>query len=454
MRNVVATILAGGQGERLSVLSRERAKPAVPFGGKYRIIDFTLSNCVNSGLYNVAVLTQYRPHSLNDHIGIGRPWDLDRSNGGVRLLQPFLGRRDSDWYSGTADAVYQNLPFLLDRPRAEVMLVLSGDHIYRMDYQEMLAYHEAKRADCTVAVFEVPLKEAHRFGTLVTDEHNRVVAFEEKPAEPHSTLISMGIYVFERGLLEQRLKEDAGRRSKHDFGGDIIPRMVELDRVFAFPFRGYWRDVGTIQSYWEANMGLLADPPEFDLYDPDWVLHTRSEERPPAKIGPRACVARSLVSHGCDIQGTVEHSVLSPGVCVAENADVRDSIILTDCVIGPGARLRRVILDKEVIVGAGCEIGVEGESRPNRLEPRRLYTGLTLVGKRARLPAALRAGFNCRIDPGVTEDDFRGQLDLPSGESVSRQEEPRAVVTLAGAAELSRASGARSRAAGAVPARS
>jgi glucose-1-phosphate adenylyltransferase len=425
-RNTVAVILAGGQGERLSVLSMERAKPAVPFGGKYRIIDFTLSNCVNSGLYNVAVLTQYRPHSLNDHIGIGRPWDLDRTKGGVRLLQPYLGRRNSDWYSGTADAVYQNLPFLLEGTReVDLLVVLSGDHIYRMDYQRMIQFHESRQADCTVAVFEVPIEEAHRFGTLITDGENRVVEFEEKPERPRSTLISMGVYVFERAILEQRLAEDARSRSRHDFGGDIIPRMVERDRVYAYPFRDYWQDVGTIQSYWEANMGLLDEPPEFNLYEPDWVIHTRSEERPPAKIGADARVERSLISHGCNVQGVVERSVLSPGVFVAEGAEVRDSILLTDCLVGPNSVLRKVILDKEVVVGANCQLGVGDDNRANRLEPLRLNTGITLVGKRARLPAGLRVGLNCRIDAYVVEAEFGDRRELASGESVLRVEERR-----------------------------
>src|SRR5215211_5680429 len=378
MRNVVAVIMAGGQGERLSVLSSKRAKPAVPFAGKYRIIDFTLSNCVNSGLFNVAVLTQYRPHSLNDHIRTGRPWDLDRNDGGVRLLQPYLGRRDADWYKGTADAVYQNLQFLFEDSSADLMLVLSGDHIYRMDYRKLIAYHEAKQADCTVGVFEVPLRDASRFGTLITDADNRVIEWDEKPARPRSTLISMGIYVFERHILEQRLEEDARIRSRRDFGGDIIPRMVDLDRVYAYPFRGYWQDVGTVQSYWEASMGLLEEPPEFDLYDPQSVIHTRSEERPPAKISSTACVTRSLVSHGCTIHGTGEHSVLSPGVFVAEGAEVRDSIIFTDCIIGPNSVLDRVILDKEVVIGTGCRLGVGEANTANRLEPRRLNTGISV----------------------------------------------------------------------------
>lgn len=428
MRTVEAVILAGGQGERLSVLSAKRAKPAVPFAGKYRIIDFTLSNCVNSGLYKVAVLTQYRPHSLNDHIGIGRPWDLDRMQGGVRLLQPYVGRKDSDWYRGTADAVYQNFGFLADW-RADVFLILSGDHIYKMDYNQMLRFHEEKGADVTVAVMEVPMEEAHRFGTLVVDDAARVVRFDEKPPEPKSNLISMGIYVFNRDILQRRLDEDAGlTESSHDFGRDVVPRMVDIDKVYAYPFRGYWRDVGTIQTYWEANMGLLKEPPDFDLYDTEWLIHTRSEERPPARVTQLGQVCRSLVSHGCILNGTVERSILSPGVFVAEDAVIRDSIIFTDCIIGPGSVLDRVILDKNVVVGADVQLGYGGDERPNRREPKNLYSGITIVGKGARIPSGLSIGRNCRIGSDVLERDFEryvssnggeASLQVPSGETVT-----------------------------------
>jgi glucose-1-phosphate adenylyltransferase len=260
-----------------------------------------------------------------------------------------------------------------------------------------------------------------------------VVEFDEKPAQPRSTLISMGVYVFERAALEQRLDEDAGaHRTRHDFGGDVIPRMVEMDRVFAYPFRGYWRDVGTIQSYWDANMGLLADPAEFNLYEPDWIIHTRSEERPPAKVCGSARVERSLISHGCNVAGTVEHSVLSPGVFVAEGAVVRDSIVMTDCVIGPDSVLDRVILDKEVVVGANCQLGVGSDGRSNRLEPRRLNTGITIVGKRARVPSCVQLGRNCRVDAYVMERDFDGRLEVASGDSVLRAEERGPVATIAG----------------------
>jgi glucose-1-phosphate adenylyltransferase len=436
MRSVVAVILAGGQGERLSVLSAQRAKPAVPFAGKYRIIDFTLSNCVNSGIYRVTVLTQYRPHSLNDHIGIGRPWDLDRMRGGVRMLQPYLGRKGADWYRGTADAVYQNLAAWADW-KADTLLILSGDHVYKQDYNAMLAFHEERKADVTVAVMQVPMDEAHRFGTMVTDADGRVIRFEEKPPEPTSNLISMGIYVFDRDILARRLEEDARTPgSKRDFGRDVVPRMVEVDRVFAYPFRGYWRDVGTIHSYWESNMGLLNEPPDFDLYDTDWVIHTKSEERPPARVTERGSVLTSLISHGCIVNGAIEHSVLSPGVFVAEGAVVRDSILFPDCIVGPGSTLDRVIMDKNVVVGADVRLGDGEDTRPNRTQPRNLQSGITVVGKGARIPSGLRIGRNCLIAADVIERDFQRFLstnghvgtDLPSGETVDiagREASPR-----------------------------
>jgi glucose-1-phosphate adenylyltransferase len=420
--NTVAVILAGGQGERLSVLSVKRAKPAVPFAGKYRIIDFALSNCVNSGIFHVAVLTQYRPHSLHDHIGVGKPWDLDRARGGVRMLQPYLGRRESDWYKGTADAVYQNLAMLADW-KMDPALILSGDHIYKMDYRKMIAFHQEHRADVTVGVMEVPIEEAHRFGTLIVDDDGRVVEFDEKPPQPRSNLISMGIYVFEPEILTRRLTEDARTRgSARDFGKDIIPRMVETDRVFAYHFTDYWRDVGTIASYWEANMGLLKEPPDFDLYDYDWVIHTRSEERPPARVHARARVNNSLISHGCNVLGTVEHSVLAPGVFVAEGAVVRDSIVMTDSIIGRDVVLDRAILDKEVVVGAGAIVGQGKDNPPNRLEPANLSTGLTVVGKRVRIPPGLKLGRNVRVDADVVESDFEHgrhfDHTVPGGETI------------------------------------
>lgn len=420
MSKILAVILAGGQGERLSLLSQKRAKPAVPFAGKYRIIDFALSNCVNSGITDVAVLTQYRPHSLHDHIGIGKPWDLDRQQGGVFLLQPYIGRQESEWYQGTADAVYQNLDFIMEA-RYDYVLILAGDHIYRMDYGPMIAFHQQQNADVTMGAVVVPIEEGHRFGILETDAENRVIAFEEKPARPRGTLGSMGIYVFSRETLVNVLiddEEDSGANTRHDFGHDIIPSMLaRQQRVYAYPFTGYWQDVGTIQSYWEAHMELLNEQPVFDLYDPSWVVHTRSEERPPARLHSGSQVHRSLISHGCIIRGEVERSVLSPGVIVEEGAQVRDSIILFDCVIGAGSVVDRAILDKEVIVGKNCRVGFGDDFTPNKLEPGRLNTGITLIGKRAHLPDNLQVGRNCKIGSDLRPEDFASAM-LASGETV------------------------------------
>ncbi len=413
----VAMILAGGQGERLSVLSRQRAKPAVMFAGKYRIIDFALSNCVNSGIYDVAVLTQYRPHSLNDHIGHGRPWDLDRATGGVHVLQPYLGRARSDWYRGTADAIYHNL-FYVEDARATDVLILSGDHVYAMDYRPMLARHRELRADVTVAVQPVPWDDASRFGVMTTDDEDRVIDFDEKPADPRSNLASMGVYVFRAEVLLDVFRRPDSDRSMIDFGHEVIPFLISDGNVYAHRFAEYWRDVGTLQSYWEANMEQLEDVPGLNLYDPDWRIHTRSEERPPAKIMDGSSVSRSLLANGCIvIRGTVEHSVLSPGVIVHEGAVVRDSIIMTDAVIGPGAVVDRCIVDKVVRIGAGTRLGVGDDYAPNWLEPTRLNTGLTIVGRGAHVPANVSAGRNVLIAPDVREADFES-LDIISGETI------------------------------------
>jgi glucose-1-phosphate adenylyltransferase len=423
MSKVLAIILAGGQGERLSLLSQKRAKPAVPFAGKYRIIDFALSNCVNSGISDVAVLTQYRPHSLHDHIGIGKPWDLDRQKGGVHLLQPYVGRQESDWYQGTADAVYQNLGFIMES-RYDYVLVLAGDHIYRMDYAPMITFHEQHRADVTLGAVVVSLEEGHRFGILETDAEGRVVSFEEKPREPRGTLGSMGIYVFDRETLIRVLIENAraaetgSSPTQHDFGRNIIPTMVEhKERVYAYPFAGYWQDVGTIHSYWEAHMKLLDDHPSFDLYDPSWVIHTRSEERPPAHVRSGAHIVQSLISHGCIIKGHVEHSVLSPGVVVEEGAIVRNSILLFDTVVGAGSVVDHTITDKEVVIGKQCQIGYGDDMTPNKLEPHLLDSGITLIGKRTHLPDNLEVGRNCKIGTDLRPEDFITDT-LASGDTI------------------------------------
>ncbi|MEO8285274.1 MAG: glucose-1-phosphate adenylyltransferase [Chloroflexota bacterium] len=417
MSDVMAVILAGGQGERLSLLSEKRAKPAVPFAGKYRIIDFALSNCVNSGIYDVAVLTQYRPHSLNDHIGIGKPWDLDRRRGGVHLLQPYVGRQESDWYQGTADAVYQNLDFIMES-RAEYVLILAGDHIYRMDYRPMISFHQMHSADVTLGAVVIPIEEGSRFGILETDTEGQVVSFEEKPANPRGTLGSMGIYVFDREVLARVLLADAKSESKHDFGRNIIPGMLERgQKVFAFPFSDYWQDVGTVQSYWEAHMALLEEHPAFDLYNRSWVIHTLSEERPPAHLQSGSEVGKSLISHGCIIKGEVEQSVLSPGVVVEEGAVVRGSIIFSGTVIGAGSVVDRCIIDKDVVIGRNSRIGHGDDMMPNKQEPGRLDTGITLIGKRSHLPDNLTVGRNCKIGTDLWPEDFTSTT-LESGETV------------------------------------
>jgi glucose-1-phosphate adenylyltransferase len=412
--SVLTLILAGGEGERLSILSEVRAKPGVPFGGKYRIIDFALSNAVNSGLTDVGILTQYAPRSLIDHIGVGRPWDLDRSRGGVALLQPFIGRgRARDWYRGTADAVLQNLDFIADRD-PELVLVLAGDHVYKMDYRPFLALHREKDAEVTCAVRTVPITDAHRFGILDVADDGRVTDFIEKPAQPPSNLVSMGVYVFSWPLLRDLLSVE-----RVDFGRHLLPWMVEQGRrVFAYEFAGYWQDVGTVESYWETSLDLLRDDPGIELNDLGWLIYTKSEERPPARIGPEARVSRSMVSHGCVIDGTVEHSVLSPGVRVAAGAVVRDSIVMFDAVIDEGAMVERAIVDKEAVIGAGAAIGAGDDMPPNRDEPERLYAGITLVGKRARVPEGVEIGRNCRIDPGVVERDFGGARRIESGTTI------------------------------------
>jgi glucose-1-phosphate adenylyltransferase len=413
-RAIVTLILAGGEGERLSILSQVRAKPGVPFGGKYRIIDFALSNAVNSGLTDVAVLTQYAPRSLMNHIGVGRPWDLDRTHGGVTLLQPYLGRgRARDWYRGTADAVLQNLDFLADRD-PELVLILAGDHVYKMDYRPFVEFHRSRSADVTVAVRTVPMFEAHRFGILTIDRTGRVTEFVEKPVAPRGNLVSMGVYVFGWPALRELLTPE-----RIDFGRDVLPAAVdEGRRVYGYQFGGYWQDVGTIEGYWQANLDLLSDDAGIDLYDRGWLIYTRSEERAPALVGPDAIVVRSMVSHGCVIHGRVEHSVLSPGVRVERGAMVRDSIVMFDAVIEEGACVDRAIIDKEAVIGSDAQVGSGDDLRPNRHEPERLFAGITVVGKGARVPRRTVIGRNCRIDPYATETDFAGRR-LRSGETVT-----------------------------------
>jgi glucose-1-phosphate adenylyltransferase len=409
-----AFILAGGLGSRLCLLSERRAKPAVPFAGKYRIIDFTLSNCVNSGIYDIGVLTQYRPTSLHQHVGIGRPWDLDRTRGGVQLLQPALGTLTGEWYQGTADAIYRNL-LHLRRRRVDHVLVLSGDHVYKMNYDVMYAFHKANNASLTVAVTEVPEDSISSFGILETDPRGRVVEFREKPRESSSRLASMGVYLFDREALVRWLMEDAQiASSTHDFGKDILPRVVARGQAaYAYRYGGYWQDVGTLDSYFESNMALLDDHPPMELNDPGWVMHTQSADRPPVRFESGCRLERSLVANGCRVEGEVTRSVLFPGVWIAAGAVVRDSIVMHDSHVGEHAVLDRAILDKEVEVGRGARLGFGEDLTPNRACPEHLASGLTLVGKGARIPEDLTVGRNVRIGAGVLERDI-GE-DIVSG---------------------------------------
>ncbi len=416
MERVLAMILAGGASERLSVLAEERAKPAVPFGGKYRIIDFTLSNCTNSGIYNVTVLTQFNPRSLAQHIGVGRPWDLDRASGGVVILQPFLSRSARDWYKGTADAIYQNLDFI-ERQKVDEVLILAGDHVYSMRYDHMIHAHRIKDAEVTIAVTEVPLSEASRFGIVVLDHNERVVAFKEKPKEPMGNLASMGVYVFDKDVLIRCL-EEYGEKGGHDFGSDIIPDLIGRFKVYGYRFRGYWRDVGTIEAYWQANMDLIVDLPELNLYDVSAQIRTVHHDRPPVKVGPKATISRSLIANGAIINGWVENSVIFPDVFIQEDAIVRESIIFEGSTVAKGAIVDRCIIDKQVWVGPGSHLGFGDDMTPNKDEPKNLNCGITLVGKGARIPANVQIGRNCKIGCWVRDSDFTSKF-VPSGESIS-----------------------------------
>jgi glucose-1-phosphate adenylyltransferase len=416
---VVALILAGGAGTRLGVLSDMRAKPAVPFAGKFRIIDFPISNCVNSGIYDVAVLTQYQPRSLNEHIGIGKAWDLDRARGGIRLLHPYQAREGQMWYGGTAHAVLQNLEYIREQ-RADTILILSGDHIYKMDYRPMLQYHEAHRAGATLAVMNVRPEEIARFGIVTTDDAGRVTSFLEKPKEAPSTLANMGVYVFDANVLIERLQTLSQEHNDLDFGKHVLPSMVDERRIYTYPFEGYWVDVGTVDAYWRTSMELVTGKSALDLYDLSWVIRTRSQERPPLNAGPQATIHESIVCNGCIIRGQVIRSVLSPGVYVSPGAVVRESVILQDTWIGPGAVVDHCIVDKNVVVGAGAQVGVGDDfTTANQVAPGAFNTGISVIGVGAHIPPNERVGRNVIIHPDIDEDAFAAfEGSVPSGADV------------------------------------
>lgn len=357
-KEILAMILAGGQGTRLKILTMNNAKPAVPFGGKYRIIDFTLSNCSNSGIDTIGVLTQYQPHILNSHIGIGSPWDLDRNSGGVTILPPHIRNDGGNWYMGTADAIYQNISFI-DRYEPEFILVLSGDHIYKMDYSQMLKFHKENNSDATIAVIEVPLEEASRFGIMNTDKSNKIFEFDEKPDCPKNNKASMGVYIFDWKILKKFLIEDSkDKNSSHDFGKDIIPKLLNSGyNLYAYPFSGYWKDVGTIQSLWEANMDLLNPENQLNIYDTDWKIYSVTPAKPPQYIGPNVNIHNSLIVEGCTIFGTITNSVVFPGVHIGKNTIIEDSVIMSNTKIGDNVIIRKCIIGTETIIRKNSVIG-------------------------------------------------------------------------------------------------
>ena len=411
-KEMIAMLLAGGQGSRLGVLTQKVAKPAVSFGGKYRIIDFPLSNCINSGVDTVGVLTQYQPLRLNTHIGIGIPWDLDRNVGGVTVLPPYERSKGSDWYTGTANAIYQNLEYM-ESYNPEYVLILSGDHIYKMDYEVMLEYHKANNADVTIAAMPVPMEEASRFGILITDDANRITEFEEKPANPRSNLASMGIYIFSWKVLKEaliKLKDEPGC----DFGKHIIPYCHnDGRRIFAYEYNGYWKDVGTLGSYWEANMELIDIIPEFNLYEEYWKIYTKSEKIPPQFISVEAKVGKSIIGEGTEIYGEVVNSVIGSGVVIEKGAVVRDSIIMQDSVIEADAVVDKAIVAEDVRIGAGARLGV-GEYAPSKYDPKVYQFDLVTVGEHSVIPAGVEIGKNTAIS-GVTEASDYPDGKLESG---------------------------------------
>ena len=419
MNNVIAMILAGGAGPGLTVLTARRPASAVPFAGKYRVIDFPLSNCVNSDIYNVAVLTQYMPRPLNEHIRSGKPWDLDRATGGVRMLQPYQTRPGEGlWEKGSADALRFNLD-VVEESGADQVLVLSGNHVYKMNYQPLLEFHRSRRADVTIAVRPVSPHQTNRYGMVTIDVDNRILRFEEKPRRTRATLASMGIYVFNASALIDWLRDEG--KNAHDLGREVIPHLIKSRRVYAYEFEGYWANVGTVPAYYEANMALLADIPALELNDRRWTIHTRSEQYPPVWFSEDVRVENNLLSDGARIQGQVIRSIIGPGVVIEPGAVVRDSIIMHDAHIQEGALIDRAILDEDVIVGPHAQIGVGDRNIPNPRMPDILNTGITLIGQKSRIPAGAKLGRNVVVGVGVTEDAFTpfDNLDIPSGSNIA-----------------------------------
>lgn len=421
-KEMIAMLLAGGQGSRLGVLTANVAKPAVAFGGKYRIIDFPLSNCINSGIDTVGVLTQYQPLRLNTHIGIGIPWDLDRNVGGVTVLPPYEKSGNSEWYTGTANAIYQNMEYM-ELYNPEYVLILSGDHIYKMDYEIMLDFHKEKGAEVTIAAMPVPIEEASRFGIVIANEENRIQDFEEKPEHPRSNLASMGIYIFNWPVLREaliKLKD----QSNCDFGKHIIPYCFENGRrIYAYEYNNYWKDVGTLGSYWEANMELIDIIPEFNLYEEFWKIYTKGDIIQPQYISSESKIERCIIGEGTEIYGEVRNSVIGSGVVIGKGAVVRDSIIMKDTVIGAGCVVDKAIIAEDVKIGSGCKLGVGGE-KPNTLNPKVYGFGLVTIGEGSTIPPNVSIGKNTAISGETFIEDYPDNF-LDSGASIIKAGELR-----------------------------
>ena len=414
-KEMIAMLLAGGQGSRLGVLTSKVAKPAVAFGGKYRIIDFPLSNCINSGVDTVGVLTQYQPLRLNTHIGIGIPWDLDRNIGGVTVLPPYEKSTNSEWYTGTANAIYQNLEYM-ESYNPEYVLILSGDHIYKMDYEVMLDFHKANNAEVTIAVMPVPMEEASRFGIMIADENHRITEFEEKPEHPRSNLASMGIYIFNWKTLKEALIAMADQPAL-DFGKHVIPYCHEKGApLYAYEFTGYWKDVGTLSSYWEANMELIDIVPEFNLYEEYWKIYTKSEIQPPDYIAADSVVERSIIGEGSEVYGEVYNSVIGCGVTIGKGTVIRDSIIMNQTQIGEGCEINKAIIAENVVVGNQVKLGV-GEEAENDTAPHIYNHGLVTIGEKSVIPDGISVGKNSVIS-GVTVAADYEDSQLASGKTL------------------------------------
>ena len=420
MKEIIALVLAGGRSQPLNILERTRTTTSIPFGGKYRIIDFPLSNCVNSGIYTVGIMAQYMPHSLMDHIGIGKPWDLDRQNGGVQILQPFLSNADTGWYRGTADALYQNQDFICEHD-SQYTLILSGDQIYKMDYSKMLEFHKATKSPVTMAVTRVAKRFAQRCGVVTLSTKGKVTKLIEKPKEPESDLVNMGIYLFDTEVLLYKLQR-IGRDNRFDILYNVLMEMIEMGEVNGYEYKEYWRDIGSISDYWRTSMDLIDHQERLHLHDPNWIIHTNTERKPPVRFGKSATVINSLIANGSEIHGHVEHSILFPGVYISKGSRVINSIVMNRTFLNEKVCVIGSILDKDIQIGADSSIGADCPDEDGDSGVSVLDENLTVIGKGSVIPAQCLISNNCIIDAFTTPTDFPG-LDIPEGSVICKKED-------------------------------